>query len=83
MSKGSYTGAGRVQVADRAQVEEAAGLRFQSVPKGDPDRSIINEIIHSADVTPQNAASNPFYDPSKSYDPNVQKELDRISSKHH
>jgi len=46
------------------------------------DRHVLNQVIHSGDVNPHRKGFNPFADPTFSYDPNVQKELDRITRKY-
>ena len=62
------------------QIGQAAELRV-TTPKGNPDRGVLNAIIHSDERTLRGGNPNPYYDPTFSYDPRAQTALNQIRSK--
>ena len=65
--------------ADARQVGQAAELRHGDLSA--EDRRTCGLIIHSGDKDPHKHGYNRFADPSKSYDPKAEAELQKIISK--
>lgn len=64
------------------QVGAAAEWRFK-IGSGltQDERYKLNAIIHSPDRYMRNGTANPYFDPTKQYDPNAQQFLDKMKKR--
>jgi hypothetical protein len=62
------------------QAAEAAKIRFDGRISKE-DRAALGKMIHSADSDPHKHGYNPYADPTKTYDPVAQKDLDAIKAR--
>ena len=69
--------------ADATQKGRAAEMRNDGTNYSYPDRSTLNQIVHSGDTSgPFASTPNPYRDPSNSYDSKAEAALDRIGKKY-